>query len=126
MFFLRTESGYILHFTTEEKDHKNQFYTNWFTLPLHEDAVDCLKTIGRLPPTTTRDLIDELKSHKDCEELVEDLKGENQELKGENQELKGKVDGLEGKVDDLQGENQDLKAKLEKILQLLPSAKSKQ
>ena len=58
MFFLRTERGYILHFTTREADHKNQSYTNWFTLPLHEDAVDCLKTIGRLPPTTTREFIE--------------------------------------------------------------------
>ena len=71
MFFLSTEIGYILNFTTLESDHKNQEYANWFTLPLHEDAVDCLKTIGRLPPTTTREFIEAYSKAIKYEELLE-------------------------------------------------------
>ena len=71
MFFLRTQSGYTLHFTNQETDHKNQTYFNWFTLPLHADVVDCLKQIGRLPPTTTMGVIEECKMASQYVELLE-------------------------------------------------------
>ena len=71
MFFLRTQSGYTLHFTNQETDHKNQTYFNWFTLPLHADVIDCLKQIGRMPPTTTLGVIEECVKATKYDELME-------------------------------------------------------
>ena len=76
MFLLRTQNGYVFHYANFETDSKNQSYTNWLSLPLHEDFVDCLKKIGRPIPSSTVALIEELKSFKD-------LKEENRELKQE-------------------------------------------
>ena len=37
---------------------------------MHADVVDCLKQIGRLPPTTTSDVIEECRKALKYEELL--------------------------------------------------------
>ena len=124
MFLLRAENGYVFHYANQETDSKNQNYTNWLSLSLHEDFVDCLKKIGRPIPSSTAALIEELKSLEDQKKKIEeleakldpkvelhlkkenqDLKAETQELKGENQVLKGEIKDQEGEIKDLKGEN---------------------
>ena len=87
MFLLRTQNGYVFHYANFETDSKNQSYTNWLSLPLHEDFVDCLKKIGRPIPSSTVALIEELKS-------LEDQKKENQGLKGEVSDLQKELNEL--------------------------------
>ena len=99
MFFKRSENGYVFHYVNFETDTKNQAYQNWLSLPLHEDFIDCLKKIGRPPPSSTHALIEEIKESQDKTTKIQDqecniqeLKGENEDLKSENSQLKARLD----------------------------------
>ena len=61
MFITKEENGFQLNWTIEHLDSDNKTHNEWFTLNLRDDFVSCLKEIGTLPPTTTKDLIFECK-----------------------------------------------------------------
>ena len=111
MFLQRSQNGYVLNYVTIEKDQQNQFFSNWFALPLHDDFVNCLKTIGRPPPSSTVALIEELKS-------FEDLKKGDEELKKEDEELKKEILDMKKEIEELKKENEELKTKYKPYIKL--------
>ena len=64
-FFKAEEAGISLQYTTKTVDDLNNTWQTWFSTVLHSDFIDCIKTLGRLPPTKTEDLLNDLKSLTD-------------------------------------------------------------
>ena len=84
-FFKAEETGISFHYTTQRKDALNEVWNSWFSTTLHLDFIECIKTLGRLPPTKTEDLIEDLKALKDKEEVIE---AKNKVIEDQAQALK--------------------------------------
>ena len=60
MFIKKEDIGCSFHFTTRNTDEQNNRFNNWFSVSLEQDFFACLRKLGRLPATTTREYINEI------------------------------------------------------------------
>ena len=73
MAFLKPEEdGLSLHFVNILTDDMNREFHSWLGVNLHSDFIDCITTLGRLPPTKTEDLIRDLKALREQEQTIKD------------------------------------------------------
>ena len=71
-FFKDEEAGISLQYTTVTTDDLNNKWNSWFRTNIHSDFIECIKKLGRLPPTKTEELVKDLKALKDKDQLVEE------------------------------------------------------
>ena len=68
-FLLREDNGFALHITRIHVDDEKNVHHEWVRLLLRDDFITCLKELGRLPPVTTRGIIEECKKANLYDEL---------------------------------------------------------
>ena len=66
---LREDNGFSLHIATKHYDDERNRHHEWVRLLLRDDFFTCLKELGRLPPVTTRGIIEECKKANLYDEL---------------------------------------------------------
>ena len=64
-------NGSVLHFCSRHTDDENKVHHEWFSLLLRDDFFRCLKELGRIPPTTTKDYFEEIKKANEYTKLLD-------------------------------------------------------
>lgn len=116
-FILREDNGFSLHVARRHIDDENNTHHEWVRLLLRDDFITCLKEIGRLPPVTTRGIIEECKQVNKYKELLQKkattpegiiiqerltaLKAEHDEEKKVNAEQKVTIDDQQREIAEL-------------------------
>ena len=74
MFFKKEFNGHSFHFVTHNVDDQNNTSHNWFRVTLEQDFFECLRDLGRLPATTTREYIREIRDLEEYKKKYGELK----------------------------------------------------